>query len=141
MEMVNDRQTDGDLTALLCTLSFATGVAFGGHMEHGLGCASLGLQLADALELSHEEREAIFYGALLKDVACTACSAGIAAFLPDDKEVSLADVILIDPSRMSDMMQWLSRYLRPDRHFPTRIAKLLSSFSLGDSLVISAYGS
>jgi HD-GYP domain-containing protein (c-di-GMP phosphodiesterase class II) len=126
VDMVNNRRADGDLAALLCALSFATGVAFGGHMEHGLGCAALGLQLADAMALSHEEREAIFYGALLKDVACTACSAGIAAFLPDEAEVSLADVILVDPSRMSDMMRWLSRYLRPDIHFPMRISKLLS---------------
>ncbi len=126
--MGNNKRTDEDLAALLFALSFATGVRFGGHMEHGLGCASLGLLIADALALSQEEREAIFYGALLKDVACTACSAGIAAFLPDGEEVSLSDVILIDPSRASDMMGWLSRYLRPDVHFPARIAKLLTFF-------------
>src|ERR1700686_5372440 len=124
--MVNEERADGDLAELLCALSFATGLGFGGDMEHGLGCAWLGLQMADALALSSEEREAIFYGALLKDVACSACSAGIAAFLPDDEQVSLADVILIDPSRFSEMIGWLSKYFKPDAHFPTRIAKLLS---------------
>ena len=124
--MVNRERADGDLAALLCALSFATGLGFGGDMEHGLGCAWLGLQMADALALSSEEREAIFYGALLKDVACTACAAGIAAFLPDDTEVSLSDVILIDPSQLSDMMGWLSRYVRLDAGFPGRMAKLLS---------------
>jgi HD-GYP domain-containing protein (c-di-GMP phosphodiesterase class II) len=124
--MVNYKRTEGDLAALLCALSFATGVGFGGHMEHGLGSAYLGLQIADALTLTSEEREAIFYGALLKDVACTACSAGIAAFLPDDEQVHLSDVILMDPSQFSDMIGWLSRYFRLDAHFPGRIAKLLS---------------
>ena len=124
--MVNHKRADGDLAALLCALSFATGLGFGGHMEHGLGSASLGLQIADALTLASEEREAIFYGALLKDVACTACSAGIAAFLPDDEQISLSDVILVDPSRLSDMIGWLSRYFRLDAGFPGRIAKLLS---------------
>ena len=81
--MGNHMQAGRDLSALLCALSFATGLGFGGHMEHGLGSASLGLQIADALALASDEREAIFYGALLKDVACTACSAGIAAFFPD----------------------------------------------------------
>jgi HD-GYP domain-containing protein (c-di-GMP phosphodiesterase class II) len=95
-------------------------------MEHGLGSASLGLQIADALTLADEELEAIFYGALLKDVACTACSAGIAAFLPDEEQVSLSDVILLDPSRISELVGWLSKYLRLDAHFPSRIAKLLS---------------
>lgn len=126
--MVSYKRADGNLAALLCALSFATGVGFGGDMEHGLGCASLGLQIADALTLADEEREAIFYGALIKDVACTACSAGIAAFLPDDEQVSLSDVILLDPSRLSDMIGWLSRYLRLDARFPSRIAKLLSFF-------------
>ncbi|TMC16580.1 MAG: hypothetical protein E6J34_19860 [Chloroflexi bacterium] len=124
--MVNQKQTDGDFAALLCALSFATGLGFGGHLEHGLGCAYLGLQIADALTLESQEREAIFYGALLKDVACTACSAGIAAFLPDEEQVSLSDVILMDPSHLSDMIGWLSKYLRLDAHFPSRITKLLS---------------
>ena len=112
--MVNYKRTEGDPAALLCALSFATGLGFGGHMEHGLGSAYLGLQIADALTLDNEEREAIFYGALLKDVACTACSAGIAAFFPDDEQVFLSDVILIDPSQFGDMIGWLSRYFRFD---------------------------
>jgi HD-GYP domain-containing protein (c-di-GMP phosphodiesterase class II) len=126
--MINHKRADEDLAALLCALSFATGLGFGGHIEHGLGCAYLGLQIADVLMLTSEEREALFYGALLKDVACTACSAGLAAFLPENEQVSLADVILVDPSRFSDMIGWLSKYLRPDAGFPGRVAKLLSFF-------------
>src|ERR1700692_3387947 len=120
--MINQKRTDVDLAALLCALSFATGLGFGGDMEHGLGCAYLGLELADALKLTSEEREAIFYGALLKDVACTVCSAGIVSFLPDDEQVSLSDVILMDPSRLGDMIGWLSKYFRLDGHFPVRIS-------------------
>lgn len=124
--MPNHQRAECDLAALLCALSFATGLGFSGHMDHGLGSAALGLQLADALALAPEEREALFYGALLKDVACTACAAGIAAFLPDEEQVSLADVILMDPSRVSDLIGWLSRYFRVDARFPQRIARLFS---------------
>lgn len=126
MESENYKRDNGNLTELLCALSFATGLGFGGHMEHGLGSACLGLRIADELMLGDQEREAIFYGALLKDVACTACASGIAAFLPEDEQVSLSDVILIDPSSLSDMAGWLSRYLRLDAHFPARFSKLLS---------------
>jgi HD-GYP domain-containing protein (c-di-GMP phosphodiesterase class II) len=127
--MSSYEQGNNDLAALLCALSFATGLGFGGHMEHGLGCACLGMQIADALTLGDEEHEAIFYGALLKDVACTACSAGIAAFFPDDEQqVSLADVILVDPSKLGDMFGWLSKYLRLDAQFPSRVTKLMSFF-------------
>ncbi len=127
--MSSYERENNDLAMLLCALSFATGLGFGGHMEHGLGCACLGMQIADALALGNEEHEAIFYGALLKDVACTACSAGISAFFPDDEQqVSLADVILVDPSKLGDMFGWLSRYLRLDAQFPVRVTKLLSFF-------------
>src|SRR5579859_5054893 len=124
--MIDSKQSNKDLAALLCALSFATGVGFGGHIEHGLKSAYLGLEIADALTLTDEEREAIFYGALLKDVACTACSAGIAAFLPDDEQVSLSDVILIDPTSISDMLGWLSRYVQLDSRFHSLISKLFS---------------
>ncbi len=126
VKRIDHKPHDGNLAELLCALSFATGIGFGGHIDHGLKSASLGLQIADALSLSDQERAAVFYGALLKDVACTACSAGLAAFLPDEQEISLADVILIDPSRMSDMLGWLSHYVTLDARFPARIAKLLS---------------
>jgi HD-GYP domain-containing protein (c-di-GMP phosphodiesterase class II) len=126
VNMSNGKQKDGNLAALLYALSIATGLGFGGHSEHGLKCAYLGLQIADALALGESEREAIFYGALLKDIACTACAAGIAAFFPDDEQVSLSQVILIDPSSARDMIGWLSRYVPLDARFPTRITKLLS---------------
>lgn len=126
MDRDNLTRTEGNLAELLCALSFVTGLGSGGHMEHGIRSASLGLHIADELRLASEEREAIFYGALLKDVACSACSVGIVAFLPDDEQGSLADVILIDPSRFSEMIGWLSKYFTPDVHFPTRVARLLS---------------
>ena len=124
--MVIHKHTEGDLATLLCALSFATGLGFGGHMEHGLGTASLGLLLADTLPLTEDEREAVFYGALLKDVACTACAVGITAFLPDEEQVSLADVILLDPASFSDMAGWMAKYFQLGPRFPQRIAKLLS---------------
>jgi HD-GYP domain-containing protein (c-di-GMP phosphodiesterase class II) len=124
--MVNDKETDADFAALLCALSFATGLGFGDHMEHGLRSAYLGLQIADALALTSEEREAIFYGALLKDVACPTCSAMITAFLPDEKQMTLSDALLIDTSNLSNIIGWLSRYVRQDVHSPSHIPKLLS---------------
>lgn len=126
MSIVNREQTDGNLATLLKALSFATGIGFGGHIEHGMNSAYLGLQIADALVLTSEEREAVFYGCLLKDVACTVCAAGVAAFFPDDEQLSLSQIILVDPASFSDMIGWLSKYVPLDAQFPVRITKLLS---------------
>jgi HD-GYP domain-containing protein (c-di-GMP phosphodiesterase class II) len=124
--MTNSEQPNGNLAVLLCSLSFATGLGLGERMEHGLNSAYLGLRLADALNLPNEEREAIFYGALLKDAGCTACSAAFSAFFPDDELVPRLDFMLVDPTQLNSMIAWLSRNVPLDSHFPTRIARMVS---------------
>jgi HD-GYP domain-containing protein (c-di-GMP phosphodiesterase class II) len=124
--MANGERPGGNLAALLCALSFATGLGLSERMEHGLNSAYLGLRLADVLNLPNEEREAIFYGALLKDVGCTACSAGFSAFFPDDELVPRSDFMLVDPTRLNDIIAWLSRNVPVDSHLPIRISRLLS---------------
>ncbi len=126
--MTNDKQPNGSLAELLCALSFATGLGLGERLDHGLKSAYIGLQVADVLSLPHEDREAVFYGALLKDVGCTACSAGFAAFFPDDELVPRLDFMLVDPSKFSDIVAWMSRNVPVDAQLPTRITKLLSFF-------------
>ena len=124
--MTNSEQPNGNLAALLCSLSFATGLGLGERMEHGLNSAYLGLRLADVLNLPNEEREAIFYGALLKDVGCTACSAAFSAFFLDDELVPRLDFMLVDPSRLTEIIAWFSRNVPVDSQLPSRISRLLS---------------
>jgi hypothetical protein len=60
-------ETNGTIAQLLCALSFASDLGMGQPLEHGLKTAYLGLELADRLKIGQAEREAVFYGALLKD--------------------------------------------------------------------------
>ena len=124
--MTTHDRSDGSLAALLCALSFATGLGLGERMEHGLKSAYIGLRIADALGLPPADREAVFYGALLKDVGCTACAAGFAAFFPDDELVPRLDFMLVDPARFGDIVAWLSRNVPVDARLPGRLAKLFS---------------
>lgn len=126
MSSMDRERSDGNLAALLCALSFATGLGFGEHMEHGLKSAYIGLQITTALNLPQKVQEAVFYGAFIKDVGCTACSAGISAFFPDDELVPWTDAVMIDPSRLNEIMAWLSRNLPIDSRLPMRIAKFFS---------------
>jgi hypothetical protein len=119
-------RSDGRLAELLCALSFATGLATGAPMEHGLRSAYLALRIADALGLPPAEREAVYYGALLKDVGCTACAAGIAIFFPEDELAPRLDMLTVDPTRAGDILSWLWRNVPVDAQLPGRVAKLLS---------------
>src|SRR6516165_4134051 len=69
---------------LLCALSFGSGLAAAERMEHGTNTAFVGTQLGRALGLGADGLEAVFYGALLKDVGCGACGAVLAPFFADD---------------------------------------------------------
>ena len=66
--MTDAPQSDGSLAELLCALSFASDVHMGQPMEHGLKTAYIGLQMSEKLGLPDDDRVAVFYGALLKDV-------------------------------------------------------------------------
>jgi len=124
--MTNSEQSKGNLAALLCALSFAAGLGLDERMEHGINSAYIGLRLADVLNLSSDEREAVFYGALLKDVGCTSCAAGFAAFFPDDELVPRSEFFLIDPTRFNESFTWLFRSVPLDPELPGRISRLLS---------------
>ncbi len=124
--MTTNEHSKGNLAALLCALSFATGLGLDERMEHGINSAYIGLMLADVLNLPSEEREAVFYGALLKDVGCTSCAAGFAAFFPDDELVPRSEFILIDPTRFNESFTWLFRSVPLDPELPGRISRLLS---------------
>ncbi|HLQ32017.1 MAG TPA: HD domain-containing phosphohydrolase [Chloroflexota bacterium] len=120
-----ERRTDSSLAELLCALSFASGLALGGRMEHGIGSAYIGLRIAGALGLPEEDREAIYYGALIKDAGCTACSIIFDAFFPNDEVVPLALFMIPDERRMGELMAWMSRGIPKDKRLALRLAKLL----------------
>ena len=65
---------------LLCALSYGSGLAVAERMEHGTNTAFAGIQLGRALGLGAEDLEAVFYGALIKDVGCGPCGAVLAPF-------------------------------------------------------------
>jgi HD-GYP domain-containing protein (c-di-GMP phosphodiesterase class II) len=119
-------QTDARLAELLCAISFATGLATAAPMEHGLRTAYLALRITDALGLPATDREAVYYGALLKDVGCTACAAGVAIFFPEDELHPRLDMLAVDPTRAGDILSWLWRNLPIDAQLPGRLTKLLS---------------
>ena len=113
------------LAELLCALSFASDTGMGQPMEHGLKTGYLGLQLADALGLPLADRQAIFYGALVKDAGCTACAAFFAAFFGGDDIAPRSQCLLLKPDSARDAMAWFWRYA-PEEALPWRVARFFS---------------
>jgi len=113
------------LAELLCALSFASDVGMGQPMEHGLKTGYLGLQIADVLGLPLADRQAIFYGSLIKDAGCTACAAFFAAFFAGDDITPRSDCLLMKTESVRDAVAWFWRYA-PEGALPWRMARFFS---------------
>ena len=81
---------------MLCALSYGSGLAAAERMEHGTNTAFVGIQLGRVLGLGTDSLEAVFYGALLKDVGCGACGAVLARFFADDELAPRLGLNLVD---------------------------------------------
>ena len=93
-------------------------------MEHGTNTAFVGIQLGRALGLEAEDLEAVFYGALLKDVGCGACGAVLARFFADDELAPRLGLNLVDLNSPRSMASWALSELRLDPSLPARLARL-----------------
>jgi HD-GYP domain-containing protein (c-di-GMP phosphodiesterase class II)/DNA-binding CsgD family transcriptional regulator len=109
---------------LLCALSFGSGLAAAERMEHGTNTAFVGSQLARALGLGADGVEAVFYGALLKDLGCGACGAVLAPFIAEDKRTPALGLSLVDLESPRSMAAWAMSGLRLDPSLPARLARL-----------------
>jgi HD-GYP domain-containing protein (c-di-GMP phosphodiesterase class II)/DNA-binding CsgD family transcriptional regulator len=93
-------------------------------MEHGTNTAFVGIQLARALGTTAEDLEAVYYGALLKDVGCGACGAVLARFFADDELTPRLGLNLVDLHSPRNMAAWAMGELRLDPSLPARLARL-----------------
>ncbi len=92
-------------------------------MEHGTNTAFVGIQLGRALGLRADGLEAVFYGALLKDVGCGACGAVLAPFFADDARTPLLGMNLVDLHSPRSMAGWAMDGLRLDPSLPSRLTR------------------
>lgn len=118
------RSNPSGTAELLCALSYGSGLAFAARMEHGTNTAFVGVQLARALGLTGEGVEAVFYGALLKDVGCGACASLLAPFFPKAEPALGVGLVLVDSHSPSSMLAWAKSQMRLDPTLPARLARL-----------------
>ena len=109
---------------LLCALSYGSGLAVAERMEHGTNTAFAGMQLGRALGLDAEDLEAVFYGALVKDVGCGACGAVLAPFFADEELAPRLDLNLVDMHSPRSMLAWVKTQMRLDAGLPARLTRL-----------------
>lgn len=120
--------TDGvRLADVLGGFSLASDLAAGLHSEHGARSCYIGMRLADALQLSDEDRAALFYTELLKDVGCTAYTSQLATLWLVDELVARRDLLFFrDKTNPLDLFAWAREYMAADEAIGTRAGRILS---------------
>jgi HD-GYP domain-containing protein (c-di-GMP phosphodiesterase class II)/DNA-binding CsgD family transcriptional regulator len=111
------------------------------RMEHGTNTAFVGTQLGRAVGMGAEDLEAVFYGALLKDVGCGACGAVLAPYFASDARSPLLGMNLVDLHSPRSMATWAMSGLRLDPSLPARLARLAAFASQCGSLAHEAMAS
>ncbi len=81
---------------IITSMSYALDITEGQPEGHAVRNCLIGMKVADVIQLSSEDRAALFYALLLKDLGCSSNSAKIAWLFRADDQVVKRDVKLID---------------------------------------------
>ncbi len=115
---------------LLIALSLAGDLALGLAAGHGVRATYIGMQLADLLGLTPEQRTDLFYSELLMDAGCTAWASQAAAAVLGNEIVARRELFIMrDPRDPRDVIGWLARYMAAGERVGTR-ARRIANFSI-----------
>ena len=109
---------------VLGAFSLASDLAVGLQAEHGARSCYMGMQIAEELGLTTEQRIHLYYSELLKDAGCTAYTSQLAAFwLVDELAAKRELQIFRDPNNPFDVIPWVLKYVAAGASLPTRASR------------------
>lgn len=106
-------------------IAFAGDLAFGFRFEDSVRSCYAGMRLAEELDLSADERLAIYYTGLLKDAGCTCWTSQLAAFWMTDEIVARRELLVFgDPTSPASFIPWLVLYVGSELPLPSRLLRM-----------------
>ena len=100
---------------LLVAFAFASDLAFGLQLEDSLRSCYLATRLAEHMNLSPEERQTVYYTALLKDAGCTSWTSELARVWQTDEITARREFfIFTDRGSPAAVKGWMQQYVAPD---------------------------
>jgi putative nucleotidyltransferase with HDIG domain len=109
-----DRSSEIRFSEVISALSYALDITEGQPEGHAVRTCLIGMRLAEELGLSSEDRSALFYALLLKDLGCSSNAAKICyLFAADDRAVK-RDFKTTDWSSVVEAFHYVARNVVPD---------------------------
>lgn len=123
------------LSQVISALSVALDVTQGHPQGHSMRTGLIGMRIADELHLSQEDRSALYYALLLKDLGCSSNAAKIAHLLGVDDHQFKWSLRLVDWTKPVQKLSLCWSNCAPDQPMLDRIKQLGTLVSGGSNAV------
>jgi putative nucleotidyltransferase with HDIG domain len=98
------------LSEVVSALSYALDLTEGQPIGHAVKSCVLGMRLADALQLSSEEKSDLYYALLLKDMGCSSNAARVHEIFGGDERNLKRDIKTTDWQRLLEGFAYMRRH-------------------------------
>ncbi len=130
-----DTPTEGiRVSDVLAALSFALDLADGQPAGHSLRTTLIGMDLADKLGLSLQDRRDLYYALMLKDVGCSSTSARVFELFGGDDRIAQRRLLRQDWSGWLKAVRFHFAYSAPDQAWPDRLRRAIHLVRDGSKL-------
>jgi len=102
------------VSEVMSALSYALDLAEGMPEGHAVRTCLIGMRIADELRLSADDRSALFYALLLKDLGSSANSSKLCYLFAADERQVKSNLKTVDWARLSETVKFMSRNVMPD---------------------------
>jgi len=113
------------LSEVLAALSSALDLTEGQSLGHSARSCLIGMRLAERLDLSADQRHALFYALLLKDAGCSSNAGRLASLFQADDMLLKREHKLIDWTRTLPAFGYAVRLAAPDGTLFERVRRVL----------------
>ncbi len=110
---------------LIAGLSRALDLTEGEPMGHSIRSCWIGMRLAQALNLSQDVADDLFFALLLKDAGCSANAAQVSSWFGTDDRQAKLDLKRTNWSRMADALRFALAHAAPGQPPVTRLNKMV----------------
>jgi putative nucleotidyltransferase with HDIG domain len=125
------QRPDIRLSHVLSGLSYALDLTEGQREGHAIRSCLIGMRIATELQLTADQRSALFYALLMKDLGCSSNAARFAVLFGADDQRVKADLKTTDWPRAMEAFRFVARNVAPGQFWLTRAFQLLGVLTRG----------
>lgn len=124
-------QSEIRLSEIISALSLALDITQGQPEGHCMRSALVGMRLADELRLSSDDRSALFYALLLKDLGCSSNAAKVTYLFGADDHLLKRSGRLIDWTKAGENIKHCWKHCSPEGSVVDKLLRMAAMASKG----------